>query len=319
MRSLRPRIKHRQDGSARRGYTIVELLVSSISATLLLTGLASSLYLAIQSFDGTSNAAATTRAADVHTDILVDLKHANGFVSRASDAVTFTVPDRDGDLVDETLTYQWTGLPTAELQCSVNGNPPVTILEDVQDFNLAYLNRFVTGQASSPPPLDPNQWGMRWELPTQIFGYDTQFLLAETIRRKQIGTRATLTEEGTVQALTVYLSFPFGGSSDVTMAIYNVDNNDNPKDLIVNTTLTKFSSTGWHSLPVAPTVLTAGEYYLAVSYRSSDCFHHYDILGGGETHESNWDASKKNDWKSSWNSSGDAAKRLSIYATYEPN
>ncbi|CAK9027570.1 Uncharacterized protein SCF082_LOCUS17981 [Durusdinium trenchii] len=303
----------------RGGYTVVELLVSTISASLLLTGLASSLFLAVRSFDGTSNAAATTRATDVHNDILVDLKHATGFVSRASDAVTFTVPDRDGDLVDETLTYQWTGLPSAELQIAVDGGAPVTLLEDVQDFNLAYLNRFVTGSAAAPPPLDPNQWGTRWVLPTSIFGYDTQFLLTETERRRQVGTRATLTEDGTVQALTVYLSFPFGGNSDFTMAIYSVNTNDNPKDLIVHTALSNASSAGWYTLPVAPTVLTAGEYYLAVSYKSSYCYHHYDILGGGETHVSVNDASKKNQWQSSWNSISQTTKRLSIYATYEPN
>jgi len=306
-----PRLRH-------PGYTLVELIISMISATLLMAGLASCLFLAIRSFDGTTTAAATTRAADVHSDILVDLKHATGFVSRSSSAVSFTVPDRDGDLDDETITWQWTGLPTAELQYSINGGPAVTVLDDVQQFELTYLDRLISGSNPSPPTMDSSEWGMRWFLPTETFGYDNLYLLSTSTRRKQIGTRATLSESGTVVQLSVYLTISLLGNSDYTMAIYDVDANNNPGNLIVSTAIGNATSTGWHSLAVAPTPLAAGEYYLAVSYRSSSGRHHYDSLGG-ETHESNNDASKNNLWESAWTSSNEQTRRVAIYATYEPN
>ncbi|QDU37527.1 hypothetical protein Mal4_18410 [Maioricimonas rarisocia] len=304
--------------AARAGYTLVELIISTLSASLLMAGLASSLFLSIRSFDGTSTAAATTRAADVHADVLNDLKHATGFTTRTSNTVTFTVPDRDGDLAEETITYQWTGLPTAELQYSINGGPAVTVLEDVQQFDVAYLNRSITGNSPSPPAMDSSQWGMRWYLPTETFGYEIPYLLTDSDRRIQIGTRATLSEPGTVVQLSVYLTIGLLDNSDYTMAIYDVDNNDNPKNLLAHTALANASSTGWHSLPVAPTPLTPGEYYLAVSYKDSAARHHYDVLLG-ETHESPNDASKKNEWQSSWNSTGTSSRRVAIYATYEPD
>lgn len=301
----------------RSAYTIVELLVSTISATLLMTGLASSLYLAIRSFDGSSNASATTLAADVHDEILVDLKHAKGFLERSSDAVTFTVPDRDGDLQDETITYAWTGLPTAKLNYAINGNAPVTLLEDVQDFELTYLSRFVLGDAPEPPPLDPSQWGMRWR-ESETFGYDTQLPFYGSSSGQQIGTRATLSEAGTVTELSVYLSFPFGGSTDFTLALYDVDANNDPQNLLVKTALGSASSSGWHSLPISPTALTPGEYYLAVSYGSSACYHRYDLFLG-ESHISNINVSQTNNWPASWISHSTSSARLSIYATYDPN
>ncbi|MFG0335892.1 MAG: hypothetical protein ACF8TS_21245 [Maioricimonas sp. JB049] len=314
------REKHRCHGQAaeRTGYTLVELIISTLSASLLMAGLASSLFLSMRSLDGTSTAAATTRAADVHADLLNDLKHATGFTTRTSSRVTFTVPDRDSDLAEETITYQWTGLPTAELQYSINGSPLMTVLEDVQQFDVTYLNRSITGNNPSPPAMNSSQWGMRWYLPTETFGYEIPYLLTDSERRRQIGTRATLSEPGTVVQLSVYLTIGLLSNSDYTMAIYDVDNNDNPKNLIAHTALGNASSTGWYSLPLAPTPLTPGEYYLAVSYRNDSCRHHYNALVG-ETHESPNDASKKNQWESSWNSISSSSRRVSIYATYEPN
>ncbi len=137
----------------RRGYTLAELLVASVSASLLLVGMSSSLYIASISLDpGANSPRQKTKAAEVLTDIMIDLKLALSFRERTATAVTFTVPDRDGDRLPETIRYAWSGTAGDPLTYQYNGSSAVNVAENVQQLQFTALTRFMA--APVPPPTE---------------------------------------------------------------------------------------------------------------------------------------------------------------------
>lgn len=147
---------------SRAGFTVVELTVSLLSATVLMMGLGSTIYLASQTLTGNSRAAARARAADVQSEMMRDIAAATSIVERSATAVTIRVPDRDGDTVSETLAYAWSA-ETGQLTLSVNGGQPAVLLDNVQNFSFAFLDRTLSADAPAPPPLNFGYWGARWE------------------------------------------------------------------------------------------------------------------------------------------------------------
>lgn len=146
----------------RAGFTLVELTVSLLSATVLMMGLGSAIYLSAQTLDGNSRAAARSRAADVQSEMMRDIAAATSVVSRSATAVTIRVPDRDGDGQAETLAYAWSA-DTQQLTLSINGGLPAVLLENVQSFSFSFLDRNLTAETSAPPPLNFGYWGARWD------------------------------------------------------------------------------------------------------------------------------------------------------------
>ena len=144
------------------GYTLVEVLVSSVSASLLMAGLASALFLAGRALDGGSTTAERSHATDAHNAFLTDLEHATSFSERTDDAVTVSVPDRNGDGVEETLRYAWSGANGGELTLSINGGEAAPVLTGVKSFRLEWFSRDMQPEHATPPALDPESWGNRW-------------------------------------------------------------------------------------------------------------------------------------------------------------
>ncbi len=143
-RRLRPGVQR-----TRRAHTLLELVVSMSLATLLMTGLASALFLAGRTFDaGGSTAVQQAEAAQVLGEVLADVNQALGFSQRTANALTFTVPDRDGDDTPETIHYSWSGTAGDPLLVEYNGSSAETLLDDVHQFDLSYLTRTVTGDGS---------------------------------------------------------------------------------------------------------------------------------------------------------------------------
>ena len=127
---------------SRRGYTLIELIVSIGSASVLTAGLASAVIVANGGLSAPESPdGQRLDASDVHRQLLSDLRHAQSFSERTDTAVTFTVPDRDGDGFPDTLRYAWSGPPNNLLEFSMNGGTSVTLAEDVQDFELSYLTQ----------------------------------------------------------------------------------------------------------------------------------------------------------------------------------
>jgi hypothetical protein len=88
---------------------------------------------------------AARAAAD---QIAADLKMALSITEQTPTAVTFTVPDRSGDGVTETIRYAWAG-PGSPVTRQCNGQPvpAASIADNVQSFSLQYAGK-TTGPAT---------------------------------------------------------------------------------------------------------------------------------------------------------------------------
>lgn len=136
--SERKRRLHRR----RTGFSLIELMVASASATILVAGLGSSIYITSRAFDDADgtiahNLNASFAAEEIHTD----LQLATSFIERSSTAVEFRVPDRDGDGAKELIRYAWSGTAGDPLTKSVNGSAPESVLDGVASLNLGYSTR----------------------------------------------------------------------------------------------------------------------------------------------------------------------------------
>lgn len=302
-----PRLRPR-----RRGYTLIELVISAGAASVLVVGLASALVLSSQAFDGTGAAAAHANAAAVQADLMADLNDATGFTTRTATAATFTVPDRDGDGEEETLSYTWTGLPAAQLHYSYNDGSVATLLTDVQAFGLTYLGRTVAAAPYTPPVSDPNQWGMRW-LTVLEFGYHSVFSKTTGSDGSQSATRVALSQDGTLTQITAFID---PGTQAYSYAIYN-DFFGFPTSLAAQAAWGQGTGGGanWYSLSVVPTKLPAGNYWLAIAFESKKQKLYYIDNQGGSGRINGWDAFR-NGWASNWGSSSAYSAKMSIYATY---
>lgn len=124
------------------GYTLVELAIASVLATLLVAGMASSVYLASEALDvAESDATNRSRTARALDQLVRDLQHAREFTERTSTALTFTVPDRDGDGQYETLRYAWGGTAGDPVTFSMNGEQGVDLIDDVKSIDFTCLER----------------------------------------------------------------------------------------------------------------------------------------------------------------------------------
>ncbi|MEM6798854.1 MAG: hypothetical protein AAF589_05010 [Planctomycetota bacterium] len=131
----------------RPGYTLIELLVATASSGVLLAGMASTLYIASQSLDIDSGAAAQRITLSAGADQVVnDLRHATHFYEKTPTAVTFSVPDRTGDGVEETIRYAWGGGVGDPLTMEFNGSAAVAVVQGVTSLNLTYVERLMLAE-----------------------------------------------------------------------------------------------------------------------------------------------------------------------------
>lgn len=135
---------------AHRGHTLIELVVSMSAASLLMAGMLGSIFIASQAFEGSDVQRETNQTADVLSDFMADVRHATSFSERTANSLTFKVPDRDGDLTPETVRYAWSGIAGDPLTYQYNGGPSTTIADNVHQFNLTCLTRFMAAPVIPP-------------------------------------------------------------------------------------------------------------------------------------------------------------------------
>ncbi len=128
---------------ARPGYTLIEMVVSLGISTVLIGGLSSAVMIATKSLGTPASSSTAVVDAGEAADLLVaDIGTALAFTERTASAVTFTVPDRNGDLQPETIRYAWAGTGTG-LTRQYNGtaSSAAVLTDALQDFNMQYLTR----------------------------------------------------------------------------------------------------------------------------------------------------------------------------------
>lgn len=129
MRTLPPR------STSRAGYTLAELVVALLGASVLMVGLSSTLFIALQASDtSTTPTTATIDGNEALSELLSDMEFALSFSEQTATAITFSVPDRDGDSNPETIRYAWSGTPGDPLTRQYNGGTVATLVDNVHDF-----------------------------------------------------------------------------------------------------------------------------------------------------------------------------------------
>jgi len=119
----------------RRGYSLLELIVSMTAATVLLMSMSSTLFISVRATDpSTTPVTSTIKCHTAINEVLLDLEQAMSITERSANAITFLVPDRDGDLDPEIIRYAWSGTSGAPLTRQYNGGTAVTFVENVYDF-----------------------------------------------------------------------------------------------------------------------------------------------------------------------------------------
>ena len=120
----------------RRGFTLIEMSISLAILSMLLVAIGSAIMLAAKTLPQGSNASSeTSTAAMTIEDIASELQFALDFNERSATEVEFTVADRDGDGIRETIRYVLDGV---DLERHYNGGSGLDVLEDVEEFELVY-------------------------------------------------------------------------------------------------------------------------------------------------------------------------------------
>ena len=131
----------------RAGFTLVEVVVSTVIVGIVMTAVVSVMLIACRGIGvGAHRAEAVGDATEALQQIILDLGLARTFTERTATAATFTVPDRNGDGQAETIRYAWSGTPGDALTRQCNGGAAVVIARDVHRFNLEYLLKTVTSE-----------------------------------------------------------------------------------------------------------------------------------------------------------------------------
>lgn len=141
----RPRSSSRR---ASRGYTLVELVVASTLMILLFAGLQSAVLLAAKAIPNDAIAADLAAQGAAFDRIAEDLFYAKKITRATATELAFTVADRDGDAVDDTIQYTWSGVAGASLLRTFNAAAPEELLAGVGALSFAMKTESVAGVAT---------------------------------------------------------------------------------------------------------------------------------------------------------------------------
>jgi prepilin-type N-terminal cleavage/methylation domain-containing protein len=130
-------------------FTLIEMLISLAIMAVIAAALGATIVLASRALDQQAGPGASTVAARRASDrLLGEVAVATAFSERTASAVTFSVPDRDGDGTPETIRYAWSGVAGEPLTRQFNDGVPDVVAEDVRQFDLGYLVRTVDPPAA---------------------------------------------------------------------------------------------------------------------------------------------------------------------------
>ena len=130
-------------------FTLVELVIA-ITVMSLLAGAATGMMMfsARKVAQDAEDDQKSLDARDILDEIAIDLSLALNFTETQADAVSFTVPDRNGDGATESIRYEWVHDDEDPEQWYLakqyNGGDAKTLTDDVRHFDLSYLLKAVS-------------------------------------------------------------------------------------------------------------------------------------------------------------------------------
>ena len=126
----------------RSGYSLVELVICTTAATVLMAGMASAVAISTKTLTiGDTGTGARSVSIEVQRDLLADLQHATGFTERTTTSVTMILPDQTGDGHPDKVRYAWSGVAGAPLTIQLNGGIVQSIASNIQQFQLSYATK----------------------------------------------------------------------------------------------------------------------------------------------------------------------------------
>lgn len=136
-------------------FTMVELVVSISIMSLLLVAIGSSMVIASKALPSKNNPNDFVRqGANVVARIASDLRYANSFSDCERASITFSVADRDKNLLPEIIHYFWSGVLGDPLTRQYNGGVPITVVENIHQFSLVYDTKIATESISTQVASD---------------------------------------------------------------------------------------------------------------------------------------------------------------------
>ena len=131
----------------RRGFTLVEMVLSMAVMTVLLGGIASAMILASRALpDIETPLKAKADGYHAADGLAGELFAAQTITFRSATVVEFTVADRNADSNAETIRYSWSGVAGQPLTRRYNNGTIDTVLENIYQFDLRYDTQSVSGQ-----------------------------------------------------------------------------------------------------------------------------------------------------------------------------
>ena len=123
----------------RRGFTLMEIVASMAVTSVLFIAMGSAIVVASSAIPDKSDARAQQLAAwDTVQTMAEEIETAVNFTTRTASAIEFSVADRNGNGVFETIRYQWPETDGQPLTRRYNNGAAMTVVENVQAFELAY-------------------------------------------------------------------------------------------------------------------------------------------------------------------------------------
>jgi hypothetical protein len=135
--------------ATRRGFTLVELGVSSAIVGMLMVSLASVVVVSAKALPEPGSPADRTGQNTSALELLAgELRCAVEVISAQPGSVEFRVADRDGDKTPETIRYAWAGAGSP-LTREYNGAAAVPVSGPLTDFAISYSRRSRTETATT--------------------------------------------------------------------------------------------------------------------------------------------------------------------------
>lgn len=122
-----------------RALTLFEMVVSMSIVTLIIGAVSSAVIVATRAVNPQSSPASTLSSlGEALSRLLEEASLAITVTEHTPTALTFTLPDRTGDSLDDTIRYSWDGMPGDPLQRQLNDDEPTTVAQGITRFVLEY-------------------------------------------------------------------------------------------------------------------------------------------------------------------------------------